>query len=828
MVNFRRGLGTLDCKSANDAADQVLQFSSFFGGLRPRGRRSTLALGSVLIALVLAGCSSGGGSSSSGSNTGGNVPIPPPVPPVATPNWATAGVSFNSTLAQQILNSAEFKAADANCLHFGCAATGPAPVHPPQAYELHNLDDALSSGLNGTGKLVAAVDVGFRTTHQEFAGKSILHYGNLPIDDHGTHVASLIAGVRDGRGMFGVAPGASLHLTAINPSGGTTLDLANVTGGTLQAASLGAVAQNNSWGFEIAGSTLQAHLASHPGESVAQGMNAVIASYGANNWQAYLDALNTFQSTGVVVWALSNTETITSGDVMATLPAFDTRLQGAWITAGNGYFETNSSGVITSAVRLSAACGLAAKFCLMGDGTTTGASAANDTDYAAGTGSSYVAPQVAGAVALLSQAFPDLTPQEWTKRLLASANNSWFTALGVPIDGTVDFGNGVTHGYSNEWGQGVLDIAAALRPIGTVSVLSGTNVVTSERTSLDDSTLALPAAFGDGLKTALGGTDVAVFDALNRGYAIEGSALVAPQQVTILPKLMANVGAVQWGDLPSYRTILANEPDGPRGAGIALTSDMAGVLETEHTTGVGGDATVFSLVHDGVVLTGSRRDGLLEVSAAGFAGHDAGVGQDLAAGGGINLAIGTPASKLSLGLSYIGEQGGVLGMGDGASFGFGDSGNLATVHLGIDQQLSETVALFGRLEYGSASPGGDAGALVTSVGSINYSGFALGTSLTGLVASNDSLSFSLSQPLRVETGTARFSLPSARTADGEIVRREVSADLAPAGRQLDLGLSYKTPIQNGQLQIGLQYSLDAGHIKGASAIGGAVGLQKAF
>ncbi|KKC34059.1 hypothetical protein WH91_04920 [Devosia psychrophila] len=231
--------------------------------------------------------------------------------------------------AAQILASAEFRNADANCIYVGCAASGPLATNQSRAFELHNLHTALSSGLTGVNKLVAVVDEGFRVTHQEFAGKTIHQTGTLPVADHGTHVASLIAGVRDGVGMHGVAPGANLHFTALNPSGASTLDITNVTLGTLSAATLGAVAQNNSWGFNVAASTLQAHLAANPSQSVAQGLNSVIANYGTSRWQAYLDALNTFENGGVVVWALSNDETMASGDVMAALPYFDTRLQGA-------------------------------------------------------------------------------------------------------------------------------------------------------------------------------------------------------------------------------------------------------------------------------------------------------------------------------------------------------------------------------------------------------------------------------------------------------------------------------------------------------------------
>lgn len=776
----------------------------------------------LLAVLALAGCSSGG--SSSDSNTIAAVPAPP-APPASS--WASGGVSFDPVRAQQILTSAEFRSADANCIYAGCASSGALATGQSQAYALHNLHTALSSGLTGAGQIVAIVDSGFRTTHQEFAGKTIHQSGALPSTDHGTHVASLVAGVQDGRGMHGVAPGADLHLTAINPTGGTTLDLANVTAGTLHAASLGAVAQNNSWGFSVSAADFQTHLQANPGRSVAQGLNAVIGNYGSANWQAYLDALDGFQTGGVVVWALSNDNAMTSGDVMAALPYFDQRLQGAWVAAANGYFEVDGSGSITKAIRLSAACGFAASFCIAGDGTTTAANATSNTGYSAGTGTSYVAPQIAGTVALLAQAFPDLTPEEWTKRLLASADNSWFGRLGVTVSGSVDYGNGVTHAYSGEWGHGVLDIAAALRPIGSVAVLSGDHVVTSERVGLSDSVVATPSSFGDGLQMALSGSDIAVFDALNRGYAVEGSALVATQTTSMLPGLMASVDQPRWGALPSHRSVLATgSGDGKAGGNLAVLNSANGLFESSLDAAPHGDASVFSLARGTIAATSVQRVGPVQVTAIGFAGQGA-AATNTVAGTGLNLAIGQQ-SRVSLGVSYLGEQGSLLGLAENRAFDWGDGGSLTTMHLGLDQQVSSTLGLFGRFEYGNAAPTGSSSGLVTSMSDIQFSAFEIGARLGGVLASQDMLTLSVAQPLRIAAGRMEMQLPTGRTSEGNIEQRQVAADLEPAGREFDLGLNYQVPVRSGRLQLGLQYRLDAGHVQGASATGVAMGFGQAF
>ena len=92
-----------------------------------------------------------------------------------------------------------------------------------------------------------------------------------------------------------------------------------------------------------------------------------------------------------------------------------------------------------------------------------------------GSGTSYAAPQVSGLIALLAEAFPSQTPSQWADRILASADNSFFTATA-----NTSFANGITHGYNTTFGHGIPDIYAALQPITSSkmseSILIGDNI----------------------------------------------------------------------------------------------------------------------------------------------------------------------------------------------------------------------------------------------------------------------------------------------------------------------------------------------------------------
>ena len=56
----------------------------------------------------------------------------------------------------------------------------------------------------------------------------------------------------------------------------------------------------------------------------------------------------------------------------------------------------------------------------------------------------------------IESSFPSHNPEQLTDRLLASANNAWFTPSGVTTFTT--HGASIKHGYNNEWGHGVPDL----------------------------------------------------------------------------------------------------------------------------------------------------------------------------------------------------------------------------------------------------------------------------------------------------------------------------------------------------------------------------------
>lgn len=772
----------------------------------------------VGLCIALAGC--GGGSNGGGGSADSNLPQPD-----YSNDWVSASVAhtFDTVQAAQIRNSSRFQGVDA-----AISGGGANQSHP---YELARLDLVLSGNWTGAGQRVAVVDDGFRTTHQEFVGTDIVANGNIAVaggSSHGTHVAALITGSDDQGSMMGFAPDADLHLTSyLDDSSRTGIDLGKLAAATAEAASLDAVAQNNSWGLlytppgdptrELLVTDVRDHMTLN-GSTVAEAF-AGLAGGTQAAWSTYFDELEAFQSSGVIVWAMSNDDTLAVNDASSALPLFIPELD-AWIAVGNGLFQTNSANEITSASRLSAACGEMASQCLFADGTTRSAGVSSDTSYGLGTGTSFAAPQVSGAVAIMAQAFPSLSPQEWTKRLLATAYSDF---VDFAQDGTVNFGSGIVRAYSDEWGMGVLDIAAALSPVDGVSLVNGRSLDSAERTTLAGAALVSGAAYGNATRRALSGMDIAVFDGLDTPFLVpaETFAVAAdsgPERPHALPLFgdssVVDALAVSGSDRQSGQTTFGTSTYRLTVAalgGAEIVSSSRGLSSPAAMTG-----SLASLSGRGAGMVGQVEAGPLTVEHYGFVSSHATLSESAVGGVGAALGLDLGAIGLKASLLTAQEQGGVLGLSGFGLMGAPSGAAINSAALSSQLEIGAGSMIFAGLETGTAVAEAGSG-YVTAMDNLTFSAFQVGLSTANVLGDADQLTFAISQPLRLETGAVDFTLPVGRTQDGAVVMADHRATLAPAGRQIDLGLRYQIALETeAELAFGAVVSHDAGHIGGAT------------
>ena len=85
------------------------------------------------------------------------------------------------------------------------------------------------------------------------------------------------------------------------------------------------------------------------------------------------------------------------------------------------------------------------------------------------------------------------------------------------------------------------------------------------------------------------------------------------------------------------------------------------------------------------------------------------------------------------------------------------------------------------------------------------------------LAEGGALTLSLSQPLRVEAGRARLSVPVGRTKDGFVRRHPVTAGLEPTGREIEMAAQWRKAMSmGGELRLGAAWTRHPGHASGAA------------
>ena len=714
----------------------------------------------------------------------------------STSNVLCSGTSltYNSSNASTQAATTEFQN-----LNYSSAASSQNPL------EVINAHKAYGYGLTGSGETIAILDAGFSTSHDELDSKTITQYGTQTAAtgvnataDHGLIVSSVAAGEDDGTGMQGVAPGVSLHWASYNQRNGNTYYPTHWANATDNASS--AVVQNNSWGIDYQIDTLQSDISSNSWTNaygIAQKFHS--SGYTANETSAnaYITALDNFQDHGVVVYALSNTSSYTDADFQAALPVLFSQLEEAWITAVNVEI-TGSSGNETY-TRKSAPCGSTGKYCLGADGyQIVGAaydSSATNLYWQGVSGTSFVAPQISGAVALLAEAFPNHNPEQLTDRLLASADNTFFSH-----DAAVTFGNGVSHGYDDEFGHGILDIYAALNPITSSAytrIYTGDSSDGSESYQLGNSKLLTSNSLGDSLQKGLIGEVGYTYDDLGGGFEYDMSyhvnlmsnnkpkfnlseelkSLTNPIDNSLKTKDSLNLNqgiSIGLSAIPIQSFFDSNSYSSPN-----LQSYHTPYLDSnEGGLGIGGTFNI----SNARLLVGATMP--IEFNN----GQKIGSKKSLVS----SLEYGNPQSQsvtLMTGLSQ--ENDSLLGSIGSNAFSLDGAKSTTTfTALKAQKHLLDNFSLTGIVTHANTNMTSPSNSLVDSARDVKSSSIALVADMRNL-SNDDQLSLFVNQPNRVDSGSIAIKTASLADSSRNINQTIKNIDLDSSSRQLNFGLSYR-------------------------------------
>jgi hypothetical protein len=342
---------------------------------------------------------------------------------------------------------------------------------------------AYNAGASGTGVTIAFLDTGINTGSAEFSGRissaSRDFGGNGTISDvdgHGTSVAAVAAAARNGTDIEGVAWNA------------TVLTLRSDTAGTCSTSS--------GCGFDTDTLAIALDYARSNGAKVVN-----MSLGGSPATPSMVAAINRATAAGLIIVIAGGNDATAQPDPLAQVAA-NSASRGLVIIAGSH----DADGTLSS---FSDKAGNYGAYYLTALGNGVRTFNQNGADETAG-GTSYATPVIAGAVALIEQAFPNLTPAQVVALLYSSATDAG------------------TAGVDSTYGHGLLNIAKAFAPQGTTA-LAGSTVLLS---SADETVTS--AAMGDATLTGSSFGKAVVLDQLGRAYLMNVAGALthaAPQHL---------------------------------------------------------------------------------------------------------------------------------------------------------------------------------------------------------------------------------------------------------------------------------------------------------
>ena len=796
---------------------------------------------SLLTIIALSACSGGGGGQKS-SDSGTTIPPVVTNQDNSTPPWSSFSAQAQDPSDLAALAS-DFETEEYDGMG---------------GLDMINASSAYARGATGEGVSVGVIDSGVYEEHAEFSrgnGDKVEYAGSdynsgTPRTDqaldHGTLVAGVIAANRDnnnfnsGFKMHGVAFEADIVAYEIPLGSG---------GGPYQPLDVDDInfATDNYFAERFTTMANQSEII-----NMSFGFSGVISSYSAaeleSSFDLSIDALRQLNKSrgnrSIFVIAagnawndldeFGNAVDASSPELLPGLPYRFPELKDHVLAVA----AVDSSGEISF---YSNHCGVASDFCLAAPGggdanndgnfdgdeiiwgpSTPPADGQADRDYYAGTlGTSFAAPMVSGSLALLKQLFPSVGNHELVNRLLTTANKT-----GIYSDSSI-------------YGQGLLDLDAATRPVGSTAVASGNNL-DSGLVSLNDSSIStFGGALGNSLQASLNNHSMAVFDELGFPFmqsarALIGSATDPSARLSATPKLHHSTQQLEGGTRiragASY-TSTSYESKSFNTAYSPLTNDQIQpdyfALQTQNNNGSERFAGInanpgwfFGIYADSFVSPATTNDDSsfaapwLRFARNGWSSGGAialgegklrmGVFEGAASwnryqpisenrGNGAMMEYSLP-SKTGFGLSiqsgFLNERDSFLGTELGSALG--QLENSETLFAGINGHLQirdNWQGLFAL--YSGTTDSRISSSLFNLNDSISSNSWSLGLSGHSLWQHNDQLSIYLAQPLRVDSGQATLQLASGRTLDRQVTYQTVAIDLQPQGREQQLEMNYQ-------------------------------------
>ena len=738
-----------------------------------------------------------------------------------------------------------------------------------------NASSAYARGSTGSGIVIGVTDSGLDTTHVEIgslktAPGSQLSYSNYTPNTrqkrHGTMVSGIAAGLRNGSNYsytHGVAFDAKVFFVAIqlaepdpdydpidlgDSSGDNSPDYSGVDDffeqlfDFFQSNNVDII--NNSYGYS-------GNINDYNEVQVRNAFPKTIASISQEGTPDY--------DKTIFVWSAGNAGSYadqgadySSPEVMSGMAHLVPELQGHVVAVAS----VDENGFISD---FSNRCGVSEDYCISAPGggiTVAYPTSADDTGiyestdscvqtnscYAVAGGTSFAAPHVAGALALLIQHFDgQLGNTEILNRLFETANKE-----GRYADSSI-------------YGQGLMDLDAATMAVGQTSIATINSLTSLTFPTASTSIGFVGGIVGDGMPSGLNNNFI-VLDELGApfyknllstsvntlppleylSYQYTNPSLRVHQVNRELSQnsfLTLGLNYLNYGEYEAAPSLWARDEE--KLNYFAFKQYFS--KDSYYFLGQGINPSLF-LGFDQERKFLNQFFGREESTSPflNFAkeGSFLGAGKSILRSSSISGAFFTGKhpdlmyfpnhNKTSSGLvveyqallnnQEISFQSGVLSESSamlGSSFrgAYGRLDDTLTYFSGINSSfVFSNFKLMGSYFHGMSKPKLDQQGMVKDISRLTSSSFNLTLYKTGLLTKADSFGFSVSQPLKLESGEINFSLPYRRTVKKEVLFNDFSASMEASGRQVDMEFIYSTPIRKGYLRSRIGVSKDQGHI----------------
>ena len=459
--------------------------------------------------------------------------------------------------------------------------------------------------------------------------------------------------------------------------------------------------------------------------------------------------------------------------------------------------------------------------------------------YAAAGGTSFAAPFVSGGLAVIAGHFEgQLGNTEIVSRLFATANKD-----GVYADKDI-------------YGQGLMDLDAATAPVGQMSAMLSQNLY-GPMTSAESTTINLTnPAFGDALSRSIGNQTVIFFDELHAPFRHSLNGLVSDyrNQVRNLhgyDEMLALSSQTHTTNDTFFEVSFvnfsnhSNELVAPDHLLKTKTENKEYFAYFNHdkntfmSQGINA-AWTLGIFQDHELRNKNQLRPKFNNPWLNFTASGTSFGSIKELNSSFDMAFALSNGRNKFQSNEIfGErnsstvalielqpkralpslQMGLLKEND-SSNGLSGSGALN----GSDNQLTRFIGLtgsarifggkfFSSIYLGQAEDSLNDSGMIQSITKLRSSSFGIGFFRQSVFGLNDQITFTVNQPIRIESGNIAIDVPYYRTKEKEVLFNSLNLNLKPSGREINTKVEYGSSYKQLGYGVALGYKSDPYHMK---------------